>query len=78
MADQANKHRLDKEFQLGEWVLLKLQAYRQNTVSNRRCHKLSRQYYGPFKIIDRIGKVAYKLELPEGACIHLVFHVSLL
>ncbi|WMV30409.1 hypothetical protein MTR67_023794 [Solanum verrucosum] len=41
--------------------------------------KLSPRYVGPYKILKRVGKVAYELELPKKlAAMHLVFHISLL
>jgi hypothetical protein len=39
--------------------------------------KVKRRYVGPFKIVDRKGKVAYQLELPpQLSCVHDVVHVS--
>jgi ribosomal protein L21E len=76
MKAQADKQRTEREFQEGDYVFLKLQPYVQSTVANRSNQKLSFRFYGPYKIVQHIGKVAYKLELPPGSRIHLVVHVS--
>ncbi|GAU12540.1 hypothetical protein TSUD_182540 [Trifolium subterraneum] len=76
MKKQADKHRVEFKFHLGDMVLVKLQPYRQQSVALRKNQKLGMRYFGPFEIIACVGKVAYKLKLPDHAKIHLVFHVS--
>ncbi|KAI9124628.1 hypothetical protein K1719_004550 [Acacia pycnantha] len=60
----ADKKRTDVEFHIGDFVWVKLQPYRQHSVELRKYQKLALRYFGPFKITERIGKVAYRLALP--------------
>ena len=46
------------------------------TLSTGPIPKLSPRYCGPFRILKRVGNVAYKLELPEQSKVHPIFHVS--
>jgi hypothetical protein len=78
MKVQADKYRTEREFNVGDWVYLQLQPYRQKTIAMRKNLKLSPRFFGPFQILQRIGSVAYKLDLPPETRIHLVFHVSCL
>ncbi|WVZ49037.1 LOW QUALITY PROTEIN: hypothetical protein U9M48_000419 [Paspalum notatum var. saurae] len=73
---QADRGRVELQFQPGDFVLLKLQPYTQSSVVSRPYPKLAFKYYGPFKVLERVGSVAYKLELPSDAQVHPVFHVS--
>lgn len=59
-------------------VYLWLQGYRQQSVHKRGNLKLSPKFYGPYRVVKRIGPVAYQLALPPQAKIHDVFRVSVL
>ncbi|KAD3336850.1 hypothetical protein E3N88_32369 [Mikania micrantha] len=72
----ADKRRRPLEFSVGDKVMLKVSPWK-GTVRFGKHGKLNPQYIGPFKIIARVGLVAYQLELPlELEGIHDVFHVS--
>lgn len=80
MKKQADSHRREVNYKEGDWVLLKLRPRRQSTTKGAEATigKLAKRFYGPFKILQHIGLVAYKLQLPEASQIHPVFHCSLL
>jgi hypothetical protein len=46
--------------------------------TTRPTAKLDDKFFGPFKILDRINPVSFRLSLPSSMKIHPVFHVSLL
>ncbi|GJW04913.1 putative reverse transcriptase domain-containing protein [Tanacetum coccineum] len=72
----ANIRRKPLEFQVGDRVMLKVSP-RKGVIHFGKRGKLNPQYIGPFKIIERIGPVAYKLELPEELSnVHSTFHIS--
>lgn len=74
----ADDRRTERSFDVGDFVYLRLQPYKQVSISLGRNFKLSPQYYGPFEILQKIGNVAYLLKLPDDSCIHPVFYVSCL
>ncbi|KAI3815477.1 hypothetical protein L1987_15146 [Smallanthus sonchifolius] len=72
----ADKRRKPLEFQVGDLVLLKVSPWK-GVIRFGKKGKLAPCYVGPFKILERIGKVAYKLELPPSlGNVHPTFHVS--
>lgn len=71
----ADRKRTEREFEVGEWVYLRLQPYCQKSVAICNNLKLSPKFYGPFRVVQQVGLVAYRLDLPSTSRIHLVFHV---
>ncbi|KAM1180629.1 hypothetical protein ACFX13_020017 [Malus domestica] len=78
MKMQADKHMNEREFAVGNLVYLKLIPYQLQSLASHSYHKLHPKFYGPFEILERIGKVAYKLKLLDTTKIYPVFHVSCL
>ncbi|GKE98043.1 hypothetical protein Tco_0021394, partial [Tanacetum coccineum] len=71
----ADKRRRPLKFEVGDKVMLKVAPWKGVMRFGKR-GKLNPRYIGPFRIIERIGPVAYRLELPqELSRVHNVFHV---
>nr|GEV35517.1 hypothetical protein [Tanacetum cinerariifolium] len=64
------------EFQIGDRVMLKVSPWK-GVIRFGKREKLNPRYVGPFKVLEKVGSVAYKLELPqELSRVHNTFHVS--
>ncbi|GKA71337.1 zinc finger, CCHC-type containing protein [Tanacetum coccineum] len=72
----ADVRRKPLEFQVGDKVMLKVSPWK-GVIRFGKRGKLNPRYIGPFKIIAKVGTVAYRLELPEKLSrVHSTFHVS--
>ncbi|KAL4032583.1 hypothetical protein IC575_005662 [Cucumis melo] len=74
----ADVRRKDLEFDVRDMVFLKV-ASMKGVVRFKKKGKLSPRFVGPFKILERIGPIAYRLALPPSfSAVHDVFHVSMM
>ncbi|GJZ16850.1 putative reverse transcriptase domain-containing protein, partial [Tanacetum coccineum] len=72
----ADKRRKPLEFSVGDYVLLKVSPWK-GVVRFGKKGKLAPRFVGPFEIIEKVGPVAYRLDLPEELNgVHDTFHVS--
>ncbi|GKA92110.1 putative reverse transcriptase domain-containing protein [Tanacetum coccineum] len=72
----ADKRRKPLEFSVGDYVLLKVSPWK-GVVRFRKKGKLTPRFVGPFEIFEKVGPVAYRLDLPEELNgVHDTFHVS--
>ncbi|GJW49728.1 putative reverse transcriptase domain-containing protein [Tanacetum coccineum] len=72
----ADNRRKPLEFEVGDRVMLKVSPWK-DVIHFWKKGKLTPRYVGPFKILKRIGPVAYRLRLPEELSgVHDTFHVS--
>ncbi|GKB05859.1 putative reverse transcriptase domain-containing protein [Tanacetum coccineum] len=64
------------EFQVGDKVMLKVSPWK-GVIRFGKRGKLNPRYVGPFKVLEKVGEIAYKLELPEELSrVHNIFHIS--
>ncbi|GKA97394.1 putative reverse transcriptase domain-containing protein [Tanacetum coccineum] len=72
----ADKRRKPLEFSVGDYVLLKVSPWK-GVVRFRKKGKLAPNFVGSFEIIEKVGPMAYRLDLPEELNgVHDTFHVS--
>jgi hypothetical protein len=76
MKKYADQKRTERSFDIGDMVYLRMQPYRLAAFGIRQSIKLTTKFYGPFRVLEKVGTLAYRLLLPEGVNIHPVFHVS--
>lgn len=75
MTQQVDQNIIEREFEVGEWVFVKLQPYKQLFLKQKGKNKLAPKFYGPYQINKKISQVAYSLSLLKKSCVHNVFHV---
>lgn len=78
MKSIADKHKTIISYSPGDRVFVRLNPYKQLSLTKNIGHKLSKRYYGLYVISKRIGETAFELQFPSYSRIHNVLHVSLL
>jgi hypothetical protein len=59
---QADKHRVERTFEVSDLVYLRLQPHRQTSIKRSGTEKLQPRFFGPYRVNRRVGVVAYELD----------------
>jgi hypothetical protein len=78
MQHQADQGHSEHESTKGDHVFLHLQPYKNTSLKYQHYYKFTPKLYGPYRIIKRVGPVAYQLEFHSQSKLHPGFHVSFL
>ena len=73
----ADKHRVNREFSVGDHVYLRVRV-RKSSLKLGNCAKMSPRCYGPFEVLERMEPIAYRLAFPASTRCHNCFHVYFL
>ena len=68
----ANKKMVEISFEVGHWVYLRLQPYKQFFMDHKKLGKLAPCFYGPFQIVQKVGDISYKVDLPANSLIYVL------
>ena len=77
MKHQANQHRSECTFQVGDMVFLRLQPYKQSSLKLKGNQTPTPNISSTYTILQKIGSVAYKLALPPSSCIQQVIGTNI-
>jgi len=74
----ADRHRVEHSFEIRDMVFLRVQLHRMFPLRRGGVERMRPRLYGPYRVTQRVGEVAYEMELLEGSLIHNVLQVSFL
>ena len=72
----ANLKRREASYNIGNMVMLRTDHLHPDTLAQQPAKKLRARRIGPYKIMEKISEVNYKLQLPHNIRVHPVFHIS--
>ena len=77
MKQQADQHRSEHTFQVGDMVFLHLHPYKKSSLKDKRNQMIAPNISDPYTVLQNIGCVAYKLALPPSSRIQQVIGTNI-